>query len=152
MIRKILTIACLLSVVIFAGCQGRNHHHTAAGAADGSNDVKDNPTVIAYYFHRTVRCPGCLEIEASARQVIENSFAKQLEDGKLMWIPFNLDDPGGDEFEKEFDVSMSTLVIAKVHDGNHTKYKKLEKVWDLISDPVKFDSYVKNEVQQFLNE
>ena len=67
-------------------------------------------------------------------------------------MPFNLDDPGGEEFEKELDITISTLVLSKITNGNHTEYKKLEKVWDFISEPVKFDDYVQTEVRQFLNE
>ena len=113
---------------------------------------KNSQTVIAYYFHRTMRCPTCLAIEANAQRVIESRFENQIVDEKLMWIPINLDEPGSEEFEKEFDVSVSTLVLAKVQDGNHTNYKKLEKVWDFIGDSVKFDEYVQTEVKEFLNE
>jgi hypothetical protein len=169
MTKKIILTACFVLAVSISGCQ----EHVSSDSADEmkhssleavrvhkeSNPVntantsdKDSPTVIAYYFHRTMRCPGCLEIEAKAQHVIENSFANQITDEKLMWIPFNLDDPGGEEFEKEFDVSVSTLVLAKTEDGNHTEYIKLEKVWDFIGDSVKFDSYVQKEVRQFLDE
>jgi hypothetical protein len=169
MTRKIIPRACFVLAVLISGCRNKVSSNPADQMKHSSIETnqsseehktvnttapldKNGQTVIAYYFHRTVRCPGCLEIEASARQVIENSFAKQLANGKLMWIPFNLDEPGGEGIEKEFDVSVSTLVLAKMQDGNHTKYKKLEKVWDFIGDSAKFDSYVKNEVRQFLNE
>ena len=169
MIRKIITIACFVLAVSISGCQERASsdsaveiEHSSIEAVEAnkeSNAVnttitsdKDSPTVIAYYFHRTMRCPGCLEIEAKAQQVIENSFANQVTDEKLMWIPFNLDDPGGEEFEKEFDVSVSTLVLSRMTNENHIEYKKLEKVWDFIGDPVKFDSYVQRKVKQFLDE
>jgi len=109
-------------------------------------------TVIAYYFHRTIRCSGCLEIEASAQGVIETRFGNQIANKKLLWIPFNLGESGGEEMEKEFDVTGSSLVLAKIQDGTYTKYKKLEKVWDYIGDPAKFDMYVETEVEQFLNE
>ena len=99
-----------------------------------------------------MRCPTCLAIAANTARVIEENYPQHIADGTLMWMPFNLDDPGGDEFEKEFDVSVSTLVLAKTEDVNHTEYKKLEKVWDFIGDPVKFDSYVQKEVKLFLDE
>src|SRR4030042_4864818 len=109
-----------------------------------------NSKVIAYYFHPTVRCPTCLDIEASARFIIEKDFAAQIDDGKLIWMPFNLDDPGGRELEKEFDISVSTLVLVKLQNGKHREFKKLEKVWELIGDPELFDRYIAAELQQFL--
>ena len=83
---------------------------------------------------------------------IEENFSQQISNGTLTWIPFNLDESGGKELEEEFDVSVSTLVLSKMEGVGNTEYKKLEKVWGLIGDPVKFDNYVKNEVKQFLNE
>jgi hypothetical protein len=169
MIRKIILTACFALAVSISGCQ----EHVSSDSAEemkhssleavrvnkeskpvntANTSDKDSPTVIAYYFHRTMRCPTCLAIEANAARVIEEKFSQHITDRTLIWIPFNLDDPGGEEFEKEFDVSVSTLILAKTDDSNHTKYKKLEKVWDLIGNPVKFDSYVQKEVKQFLDE
>jgi hypothetical protein len=167
---RILQALLLTTGTICSGCQQQNtavspatnntrapiKNSNISNSVDAvnitSDDSKQKPTVIAYYFHRTVRCPTCIAIEANAAKVIETDFQEQSADGRLMWISFNLDDQGGEEFEKEFDVSVSTLVLSKTKDGNHTEYKKLEKVWDFIGDPVKFDSYVQNEVKQFLNE
>ena len=169
MTRKITIIACFVLAGIISGCkdnassipvdQIKNSPIEANKSSEENNPVdtavkpdEGYSTVIAYYFHRTIRCPGCLEIEAAAQRAIETGFETQIANEKLMWVPLNLDEPGSEEFEKEFDVSVSTLIIAKVQDGNHTKYKKLEKVWDYIGDPTKFDEYVRTEVKEFLNE
>ena len=146
---KILFLAiCLVSAIIIFGCKKQGDSNAASSSARDSNET----VVIAYYFHRAIRCAGCLEIEANAQMVIENSFATQIADKKLIWAPFNLDDPGGEEFGKEFDVSVSTLVLSKTKSDNHPEYKKLEKVWQLAHEPNAFDAYVKDEVKQFLNE
>ena len=131
MIRKIIPIACFVLAISISGCQEHASSDSAVdiehssieatyvGEKNNTVDTAKSPdenssTVIAYYFHRSVRCPGCLEIEAKAQQVIENSFANQIADEKLIWTPFNLDDPGGEEFVKEFDVSASTLVLSRM--------------------------------------
>ena len=146
---KMLFLAmCLVAAVIGSGCKKQSDSKAISSNVSDSNDI----AVIAYYFHRTIRCVGCLEIEANAKRVIENSFANQIADKKLIWVPFNLDDQGGEEFGKEFDVSASTLVLSKEKNGNRTEYKKLEKVWQLVHDTNAFDAYVKEEVKQFLNE
>jgi hypothetical protein len=169
MARIIISIACFVLAVAISGCQERassdsaveiEHSSIEAPQVNGKKNVvdtaktqdKNNPIVIAYYFHRTVRCPTCLAIEANAARVIEENFPQQIAEGVLTWIPFNLDDPGGEEFENEFDVSVSTLVLSKTEESIHTKYIKLEKVWDLIGDPVKFDTYIQNKVRRFMNE
>jgi len=147
-IKALFLTICLVSAVIISGCKKRGDSNAASSSARDSNET----VVIAYYFHRAIRCAGCLEIETNAKRVIESSFAKQIADKKLIWAPFNLDEPGGEEFGKEFDVSASTLVLSKTKNGNHTEYKKLEKVWQLAHEPNAFDAYVKDEVKQFLNE
>jgi hypothetical protein len=158
---KILFLAiCLVSAIVIFGCKKQdnsnsvsNEKNTIDSNAKPSPAMDSNDTVvIAYYFHRAIRCAGCLEIETNAQRVIESSFATQIADKKLIWVPFNLDEPGGEEFGKEFDVSASTLVLAKTKSGNHTEYKKLEKVWQLVHDPEAFNAYVINEVRQSLNE
>ena len=149
---------------MIAGCQQQNFPNSAAGVNDRfieknvrasketTADDKNNPTIIAYYFHRTVRCPGCLEIEKTAQRFIEGSFADEIAGEKLIWMPFNLDEPGGKEFEKKFDISTSTLVIARMQDGEVTEFKKLEKVWELVGDESSFAEYVKSEINEYLND
>jgi hypothetical protein len=170
-LRRAELIVLILSVFLVltpAGCKRAKKSaqarspivaQTASAVQSASVDAKGSKTqqqpsqaVIAYYFHRTIRCAGCLEIEANAKRVIENSFANQIADKKLIWTPLNFDEPGGEAFAKEFDVSASTLVLSKMKDGNNTQYRKLEKVWGFIHTPKDFDAYVKNEVKQFLNE
>ena len=73
-------------------------------------------------------------------------------DGTLIWVPFNLDDPGGEEFSKEFDLTTSTLVLARTTDDNHVRYKKLEEVWRLLDDPEGFSEYVTKEINEFMND
>ena len=169
MARKII-IACLVVAGFLSGCQEQISSAPPVEVNQvaveplpapspcpcleqtSSDSETNSPTVIAYYFHRTLRCPTCLAIEANAQRVIENEFENQIANNRLIWLPFNLDEPGSEEFEKEFDVSASTLVLAKRQDGKHTNYKKIEKVWDFIGDPVKFDAYLQGEVETFLDE
>ncbi len=167
---KLILIACFALALSVCGCLEQTSSRSAAAvesstltAATAANKESErinlsahsegnNSTVIAYYFHRTMRCPACLAIEANAQRVIEGGFENQIANEQLMWIPLNLDEPGSEEFEKEFDISVSTLVLAKMQDGNHTKNKKLEKVWNYMGNPVEFEEYVQSEVRRFLNE
>jgi len=41
--------------------------------------------VVATYYHGTIRCFECLEIERFSRQTLEERFAEQLAAGKLEW-------------------------------------------------------------------
>ncbi|MCX5632897.1 MAG: nitrophenyl compound nitroreductase subunit ArsF family protein [Phycisphaerae bacterium] len=151
MVLRLLQIVCLVSAVFYFGCQEQKTPVNSDRILNQQTvNQADKTIVIAYYFHRTFRCPTCRAIEAKAAQVIEKNFAQELADGRLTWMPFNLDDPGGKEFEKEFDISISTLVIAKMKGDNNTEYKKLEKVWELVNDNKGFAEYVTNELNNYL--
>jgi hypothetical protein len=152
-----ILISAGIGLCWFAGCEQNSN----AGLSPDKSNQQSLPAVssaveqlstqiIAYYFHRTFRCPTCRAIEANAEQVIKKNFAQELADERLIWIPFNLDEPGGKELEKEFDVSISTLVIAKMKGDNNTEYKKLEKVWDLLGDSDKFSQYITEEIKKYL--
>jgi len=172
MIKQILQVTSFVLVVMLCGCQERQSSTPAAGIKGGSIE-KDVPigtstatgdkiaspsssdangiTVVAYYFHPTIRCHTCLTIEADAERAIKNNFPQQIAKESLMWMPFNLDDPVGEDFKKQFDVSGSTLVIAKMQDGKVTEFKKLEKVWQLVGDNQAFSEYVTGEINGYLN-
>jgi hypothetical protein len=172
MIRSILQITCFVLAVMLSGCQERQSSAPASGNKDGpvekdvqigtaaatgdkitssSGSDENNITVVAYYFHPTIRCHTCLAIEADAERAIKNNFPQQITKESLIWMPFNLDDPGGKDFEKQFDISGSTLVIAKMQDGKVIEFKKLEKVWQLVGDNQAFSEYVKNEINEYMN-
>jgi len=151
MLFKLKQSAFIVLVLVCCGCQERE----ASSSSDlyrKQNINNGKPTIMAYHFHRTARCPTCITIELNTHQVIQDHFQKQIADGRLIWMPINLDEPGGEEFEKEFDVGFSSLVVAKIVDGNCIEYKKLDKVWTLLSDREEFSKYVRDEINGFLNE
>jgi hypothetical protein len=151
MLFKLIQGAFIAVVLICCACQERE----AGGSSDlyrGQNGNNGKPTIMVYYFHRTARCPTCITIELNAHQVIQDHFQNQIADGRLIWMPINVDEPGGEEFEKEFDVGFSSLVAAKIVDGNCIEYKKLNEVWTLLSDWEGFSKYVRDEINGFLNE
>jgi hypothetical protein len=156
--KSLSLIACFGLAVLACGCQKQVSSNANVTNAERKTvnpsmlSAQTGSSVIAYHFHRTMRCHICLAIETNAARVIENNFSRQISDGQLTWMPYNLDEAGGKDLAKEFDISVSTLVLAKMQDGKHTKFRKLDNVWAYVGDPVKFDDYVKTEVEQFLSE
>lgn len=106
--------------------------------------------VVVYYFHRTARCFTCRAIEANAGRVIQEHFSRQITDGSLIWMPVNLDEPVGKDLETQFNISMNTLLVAKMNGAHPTEYKKLDKVWQLVNNPEEFSKYVVNEINDYL--
>jgi len=120
------------------------HHSSTSTVKDASH------TVIAYYFHRTVRCPGCLQIEFMADQAIRETFDQDLKEGNLVWLVVNMKEPDNQEFVDEYDLDGSTLVLTDSVSNGNERWKKLEKVWELMHEPEAFGRYVKKEVADYL--
>jgi hypothetical protein len=142
--KKILPIICF-GLILLCSCQNRTSKTSEISGQKGH-------VVVAYYFHRTIRCATCLEIEANTELVIGINFPQYIAEGILIWKPFNLDDDGGKELKKQFDISTNTLVLAEISKGHIVKYKKLEEVWQLIGNPERFSKYVTNELNNFMND
>jgi thioredoxin 1 len=106
--------------------------------------------VIAYYLHWTVRCHSCLTIEATAQQAIASAFSGELKDGRLEWHAHNMELPEHSHLERAFELSTSSLVLAEAGGDGFTRWKVLEKVWDLVETPWDLETYVVNETQAFL--
>jgi hypothetical protein len=106
--------------------------------------------VIAYYFHRTLRCATCLAIEKQSKEAVENHFKGELLEGRLQWQAVNIELPANTHFEKDFQLQAQALVLVKMKQGKVASWKNLPKVWDLVDDPGKFDEYVRTELAAFL--
>lgn len=106
--------------------------------------------VIAYYFHRTLRCPACLSIEKQSQEAIELFYNAELAGGTLEWQAVDIEEPGNEHFEKDFDLERQSLVLVEVEGEQVRRYRKLEGVWELVEDPYGFQEYVVNEVGRFL--
>ncbi len=116
--------------------------------------VRVGPEVklIAYYFHRTMRCPACLSIEEQAREAIEASYPDELASGRLEWRAVNVEEPGNEHFESDFGLASSALVLVVMRGDEVEKWASLDRVWELVDDPWGFQEYVWSEVAGYLTE
>lgn len=105
---------------------------------------------IAYYFHRTVRCPTCLSIEEQSREAIYLAYSGELSAGTLEWQAVNLEEPGNEHFEDNFGLQSQSLVLVLTVGEQVTRWKLLPKTWELVEDPHEFQEYVVSEVARFL--
>jgi hypothetical protein len=105
---------------------------------------------VAYYFHRTIRCPTCLSIEKQSQEAIELAYGGELSAGRLEWQSVNIEEPGNEHFEKDFALERQSLTLVELQGAEVQRHKKLERVWELVEDPYGFQEYVVTEVALFL--
>lgn len=118
--------------------------------AGDSSPVATSPEVVAFYFHRTIRCHSCLQIEEWAKQAIESRFAGEIAAGLVEWRPVNIQEVGNEHFEKDYELTAQSLVIVRMKDGQPAGWKNLKSVWELLGDYVRFTEYVQTEVSSLL--
>jgi hypothetical protein len=122
----------------------------AASEAPATTEPEHRRLIIAYYFHRTIRCPTCLSIEQQSREAIELTYGGELRAGTLEWHAVNIEEPGNEHFEKDFALDRQALTLVELQGAEVHRHKKLERVWELVEDPYGFQEYVASEVGIFL--
>jgi len=149
-LRKIITNALLAFVMISIGfALGRNTaRHSPASSANQSQDTASG--LIVYYTHGLIRCPTCNNIEKSTHAILEHRFKGELDSGMIRWqvVDFQEDEA----FAKKFDVTASGVILAVMQGGKVTEVIKLDKVWELIDAPGKFDDYIANAIRVALSD
>jgi hypothetical protein len=120
---------------------------TAVAAGDTGSAP---PSVVAYYLHREMRCVSCLLVEDMARFAIESRYGEQLADGRLAFQLVNIEAPGQEHYEQDFELEFLSLVLAEYDGDRLVRWRNLERIWDLYETPSAFDEYLHNEIDTFL--
>lgn len=107
--------------------------------------------VFAYYFHQTFRCFSCESMEMTAARAIEEHFARQIQDGQVVWMSVNTDEPAGKVLRQQFNVWGRELVLARMENGVCKESKELDELWRLLDRPDAFSKYLVDEVNAFLS-
>ena len=108
--------------------------------------------VIAYYFHGTIRCQTCLNIERQAREAIERRFPLEMAEKQLVFKPVNYDEPENAHFLKDYTLPCPSLVVVRQKSGKDEKWKLLDKTWEHVESPIKFNEYVEGETERLLDD
>ncbi|MGB9611234.1 MAG: nitrophenyl compound nitroreductase subunit ArsF family protein [Bryobacteraceae bacterium] len=106
--------------------------------------------ILVYYFYTSVRCPTCRQIEAQSEAVLKSAFGDALGKGLIEWLPTNVQLPQNRHFVRDYELFTKSLVIVRLKDGQQVEWKKLEKVWELVSDTKAFSRYVQDEIRAWL--
>lgn len=121
-----------------------------SSTTNGTTTVAPAQQIIAYYFHGTIRCHTCLEIEQQAKAVIERQFKMQLDAKELVFKPVDYQQPENAHFLQDYKLPCPSLVLVRQREGKDEKWQLLGDTWQLIHDPVKFNRYIETEVNKYL--
>jgi len=156
-LRRFLMMAACLSCL---GCRAANPSNPkdSAPAADDPpvaraqvQSAGANTVVFAYYFHRTQRCPSCLLLETTAARAIQEHFARQIQDGQVIWTSVDIEDPGNEPLRRQFEVRINGLVLVRMDNGAYKDAKRLDELWGLLGRPDAFSKYLVEEINARLS-
>jgi hypothetical protein len=164
--RKLLTIGLLGFVIASLGwlavrsvTAGRNWQAPDAAQAatpaqpaetPAKEPVKAPAKVIAYYFHVTVRCTTCRNIENYSKDVIHERFAQELASHRLEWRLVNVQLPENRHYIQDYQLFTKSLVLVLEQGGKEKEFKVLNDTWELVGDKAKMQKYVEKEVRDYL--
>lgn len=150
--RKIITIGLLLlvgaSMVVFIARQAGIVSTDLVPLISSSDSPRHK--IIIYYFHGTVRCPTCLNIEHYTDEALRTHFADDLAGGKLEWRVINREEPQNEHFVADYQLYSQTLIIVDSIPGKPSEWKNLEAIWDHADNKPAFIEYVRAEIDQYL--
>ena len=115
-----------------------------------THEAEGEDKFVAYYFHWSSRCQTCLEIEEYSSNVIHESFADDIEEGRLEWHALNMELPEYEHFQQDFELSTPSLVLLHVDHGQIADWTVLAEVWDLVYTPWDLEEFVKAQTREYL--
>lgn len=105
--------------------------------------------VEVFLFHATQRCISCVNIGKFAKQTIDNNFSEELNSGKIAFREINIDLPENYELTEKFQAFGSSLFVNTIR-GEKDYIEQDLKVWRLVGDEAKFESYFKEKIENIL--
>jgi hypothetical protein len=151
-VSQLLLIFVFISIGFALGREtGRRSADKASNEANASvtsTSPSQDGKVVVYYFYGAIRCKTCNAIEATAKEVVDTQFAKELNEGKLEWKALNFQE--NEELAQRYNIASSSLVIVRKQGSKDVKFENLEEVWTLVNDNPAFMEYVKKAVETSL--
>lgn len=91
-------------------------------------------------------------METWTKEVVENDFKPQVENGSLVLRIINTETKGNEHYMGDYKLFTKSVVLSLVKDGKEVKCVNLAKVWDFLRSSDKFKAYVKEEIAKYLKE
>jgi len=119
----------------------------AQNKGQGSSLLK----VEVYYFHPAERCPIDQSIETNTKAVMQSYFAKETNDGTILFKVINTEDLANVKIVAKFDINAQALYIVKIDKSKEIQKDLTRFAFDYgKSNPGKFKAGLKKEIEKAL--
>ena len=137
---RIFTVLCVLS--------GTDIY---AQKKDVPSDSSATRTVNVFYLHTYKRCYSCKMIEKITREAINTHFRNELRNGTLTYKLINIEIKENNHLITDYKLITKSIIVSEVMNGNETRWKNLDKIWQLLQNHPEFKKYIKNEINMYLD-
>ncbi|MEW6442375.1 MAG: nitrophenyl compound nitroreductase subunit ArsF family protein [bacterium] len=147
----LLPLALVLAFTSW-GSSGASEAEPSSAATAKPPEMSSAAQVVVTYFHTTFRCPTCRKLEEYSRETVENDFAKQIEEKKIVFRAVDVEEPENQHFVQEYGLYTKSLILSLTKDGKEIRWKNLPDIWRLVQDRAKFEQYVQSEIEAYLKD
>ncbi len=142
----LIGFACA-SVVVLAVQESRRANRPSA-----SPETRPAAPIVIYYFHTERRCEDCLAIEHMTQQAVNETFAREIEDGRLAFRSVNWEQEDNFHLRETYELAFPTVVLTRPPAAGRETWRKLDRVWPLLHNRARFTAYIQDEVRRWLKE
>ena len=140
-------ILALMAVFTLYGCANSQSTDTRSAVNSTPDEV-----VEVLYFHGKQRCITCNAIEKLTKEVVENDFAQQVNDGKIIFKVIDISTKAGEKTADSYEVTWSSLFINKWKDAEESKNNMTDFAFSYAKNsPDIFKAGVKKKIDELLN-
>ncbi|MCL4218137.1 MAG: hypothetical protein KJ052_14200 [Candidatus Hydrogenedentes bacterium] len=105
--------------------------------------------IVVYYFDSDKQCTTCDNLKSYTLEALQTYFPSQVESGEITWRVVDVDEPGNEHYVTEFGLYSKAVVLVHFDDGEQTRWKNLESVWELVYDKPAYLKYIRDEIEEF---
>ncbi|GAB4134328.1 MAG: hypothetical protein Kow0040_17900 [Thermogutta sp.] len=106
--------------------------------------------VLVYLCHGNTRCPTCLKIEASTKDVLERMFADDIRAGRVIVKEVNYEQPENKDLLTKYEIIAPTVIMVQLKDGKEVTYRNIMEVWQTVHEPDAFQSLISDNLKDLL--
>lgn len=149
-----LTALIILTVsVLFFLMFNLTHTEKAVGSENNKTEYiakTETANIVVYYFHNNYRCSNCIKFEKYTKSAVEESFSKQLKEGRLKFIVVNYEETQNSHYINDYGLYTKAVILSLVQNNKEIKWKSLDNIWNLVGNEAKFKQYITDEINNYL--
>lgn len=137
------TLLILAAVVCLTACGGGQQKQVVA--------VPPQDCIEVLYFHGVQRCPTCVAIEKQTKEVVEITFAEQIENGDVVFKNIDITQKENEALADRYEVTWSSLFVNGWVAGEETANNLTEFAFaNARTNPEKFKAELTSKINELL--